>query len=73
VRREHSKPLTASLDAWLRAERRKLFSEGPLAKAIDYTFNHWKAFTRFLGDGRICQSNNAAERAIRGVAVARRN
>ena len=38
----------------LRAERRKLSSKGPLAKAIDYTFNHWEAFKRFLEDGRIC-------------------
>ena len=53
--------------------RKKLSSKGPLAKAIDYTFNHWKAFTRFLDDGRICLSNNAAERAVRGIAVGRRN
>jgi transposase len=73
VRRERSKPLVDSFEAWLRAERRKLSSKGPLAKAIDYTFNHWKAFTRFLDDGRICLSNNAAERAVRGIAVGRRN
>ena len=35
--------------------------------------NQWKALTRFLGDGRVCLSNNAAERALRGVAVGRRN
>jgi transposase len=73
VRRERSKPLIESFEAWLRGERRKLSSKGPLAKAIDYTFNHWKAFTRFLEDGRICLSNNAAERAVRGIAVGRRN
>jgi transposase len=73
VRREHSKPLIESFEAWLRAERRKLSPKGPLAKAIDYTFNHWKAFTRFLDDGRICLSNNAAERTVRGIAVGRRN
>ena len=73
VRRERSKPLIESFETWLRGERRKLSSKGPLAKAIDYTFNHWKAFTRFLDDGRICLSNNAAERAVRGIAVGRRN
>ena len=73
VRREYSKPLIESFETWLRAERRKLSPKGPLAKAIDYTFNHWKAFTRFLDDGRICLSNNAAERAVRGIAVGRRN
>ncbi len=73
VRRERSKPHVDSFEAWLRGERKKLSSKGPLAKAIDYTFNHWKAFTRFLDDGRICLSNNAAERAVRGIAVGRRN
>ena len=73
VRRERSKPLIESFESWLRGERRKLSSKGALAKAIDYTFNHWKAFTRFLEDGRICLSNNAAERAVRGIAVGRRN
>jgi transposase len=73
VRRERSKPLIENFEAWLRAARKKLSSKGPLAKAIDYTFNHWKAFTRFLDDGRICLSNNAAERAVRGIAVGRRN
>jgi transposase len=64
VRREHSKPLVESFEVWLRAERRKLSPKGPLAKAIDYTFNHWRAFTRFLEDGHICLSNNADERAV---------
>ena len=73
VRRERSKPLLDSFEAWLRAERRKLSPKGPLAKAIAYTFNHWQAFTRFLDDGRICLSNNAAERSVRGIAVGRRN
>jgi transposase len=73
VRQERSKPLIESFETWLRAERRKLSSKGPLAKAIDYTFNHWEAFKRFLEDGRICLSNNAAERAVRGIAVGRRN
>jgi transposase len=73
VRRLRSKPLVDSFETWLRGERKMLSSKGPLAKAIDYTFNHWQAFTRFLDDGRICLSNNAAERALRGIAVGRRN
>ena len=40
---------------------------------INYTLNRWEAFTRFLDDGRVCLSNNAAERGLRGVAVGRRN
>ena len=54
VRQARSKPLVESFERWLRAERRKLSSKGPLGKAIDYQFNHWAAFTRFIDDGRIC-------------------
>ena len=73
VRRERSKPLVDDLERWLREERRKLSSKNPVAKAIDYSLKRWRAFTRLLDDGRICLSNNAAERAIRGIAVGRRN
>jgi transposase len=44
-----------------------------MAKAMDYSPKRWPAFTPFLDDGRLCMSNNAAERAVRGVAVGRRN
>ena len=50
-----------------------LSSSNDTAKAINYLFNRWAAFTRFLDDGRVCLTNNAAERALRGVAVGRRN
>ena len=42
-----------------------------VAKAIDYMLKRWPSFTRFLDDGRICLSNNAAERAMRGIATRR--
>jgi transposase len=42
-------------------------------KAINYSLNRWPAFTRFLDDGRVCLSNNAAERALRGIAIGRKN
>jgi transposase len=73
IRQERSKPLIANLERWLREERRRLSSKSPVAKAIDYSLKRWSAFTRFLDDGRICMSNNAAERAVRGIAVGRRN
>lgn len=73
VRRERSKALIDDLGGWLRAERKRLSSKSPLAKAMDYSLKRWDAFTRFLDDGRICMSNNAAERAVRGIAVGRRN
>jgi transposase len=73
IRRGQSKPLAEDLERWLRAERRKLSSKNPLAKAMDYSLKRWSTFTRFLDDGRICMTNNAAERAVRGIAVGRRN
>jgi transposase IS66 family protein/transposase IS66-like protein len=44
-----------------------------VAKAMDYMLKHWSAFTRFLDDGRICLSNNAAERGVRGIALGRKS
>jgi hypothetical protein len=43
-----------------------------MAKAIDSMLTRWPFFTRFLDDGRICLSNNAAERALRGLALRRK-
>ena len=73
VRQQRSKPLVDALEAWLRQERKALSSKSPMAKAMDYSLKRWPAFTRFLDDGRLCLSNNAAERAVRCVAVGRRN
>jgi transposase len=73
ARQERSKPLVITLEAWLQEQRARLSPKHDLVKAINYALNQWPAFTRFLDDGRICLSNNAAERALRGVAVGRRN
>jgi transposase len=73
VRQEHSAPLVAEIEAWMRAERAKLSRHNDVAKAMDYMLNRWTAFTRFLTDGRICLSNNAAERALRTLALGRRS
>jgi transposase len=73
VRRERSHKIVDDFEKWLRDERKKLSPRGPLAQAVDYSFNRWQVFMRFLADGRICLSNNAAERALRGIAVGRRN
>ena len=73
VRREQSRPLVADLEIWMRQQRALLSSKNDTAKAINYLLNRWAAFTRFLDDGRVCLSNNAAERALRGVAVGRKN
>jgi hypothetical protein len=73
ARSEQSAPLVADLHAWMRGERVKLSRHSDLAKAMDYMLNRWDAFVRFLGDGRICLSNNAAERALRGIALGRKS
>jgi len=73
VRQEASAPLVADLERWLRAERPKLSRGNDLARAMDYLLKRWSAFTRFLDDGRICLSNNAAERALRGIALGRKS
>ena len=57
----------------MRATRGKLSRHTDLAKAMDYMLKRWDAFTRFLGDGRICLTNNAAERALRGIALGRKS
>jgi transposase len=73
VRQELSAPLAADLERWFREERPKLSRGNDLAKAMDYVLKRWSAFTRFLDDGRICLSNNAAERALRGIALGRKS
>ena len=72
VRQARSAPLVAELEAWMIQTRDKLSRGHDLAKALNYMLRRWPSFTRFLGDGRICLSNNAAERALRGVALGRK-
>jgi transposase len=75
ARKTQSAPLVDSLRTWLRAERALLSRHAKVAKAIDYLLSseHWPGFTRFLEDGRICLSNNCAERSLRGVALGRKS
>ena len=73
ARRSRSAPLVAALEEWTRSERAKLSRHNAVAKAIDYMLTRWPAFTRFLEDGRICLTNNAAERALRGLALGRKS
>ena len=73
VRQELSAPLVADLHAYMLEQRAKLSRGHDLAKAIDYILKRWAAFTLFLQDGRVCLSNNAAERALRGIALGRKS
>lgn len=72
-RQDVSLPLVNELHGWMRQERAKLSRHNDVAKAMDYMLNRWVAFTRFLDDGKICLSNNAAERALRGIALGRKS
>jgi hypothetical protein len=73
LRQRHAAPLVGELEAWMRRERGRLSRHNEVAKAMDYMLKRWPAFTRFLEDGRICLTNNAAERALRGIALGRRS
>jgi hypothetical protein len=73
ARQRESRPIVADLETWMRAERARLSRHAATAQAIDYMLTRWPAFTRFLDDGHICLSNNAAERALRGIALGRRS
>ncbi|WP_041679297.1 IS66 family transposase [Rhizobium etli] len=72
-RRRDSLPLVDDLQVWLQTERAKLSRSSPVAEAIDYMLKRWDGFTSFLQDGRICLTNNAAERALRGFALGRKS
>ena len=73
VRREKSKPLFDDMHEWLKRERATLTRSSEVIGAMDYMLKRWDGFARFLEDGRVCLTNNAAERALRGIALGRRN
>ena len=73
IRKEQSVPLVADLELWLKDQRSRLSRSASVAQPIDYLLKRWRSFTVFLQDGRVCLSNNAAERALRGFALGRRS
>lgn len=72
-RRKYSQPLAEELHDWLQTERAKLSRSSSVSEPIDYMLKRWDGFTSFLDDGRICLTNNAAERALRGFALGRKS
>ncbi|TPG41027.1 IS66 family transposase [Sphingomonas koreensis] len=72
VRQEHVAPLIHELESWMRTQLKTLSRHDPVAKAIAYLLNDWPGFTAFLSDGRICLTNNAAERELHSVARGRK-
>jgi transposase len=73
IRKEQSAGLLSELESWLRDERGRLSRSASVAQPIDYMLKRWDRFARFIDDGRICLTNNAAERALRGFALGRKS
>jgi transposase len=73
VRRAKSLPLVTTMKIWLEAELNRVPPRGGVAGAIRYALTRWNALCRFLDDGRIELDNNTVERAIRPIALGRKN
>ena len=73
LRQQQTKPLWEALHLWLRLERTRVPDGSPIAKAIDYSLNHWSGLGRFLLDGDVPIDNNYVENRIRPWALGRRN
>ena len=73
VRNTSARPLIEMMKPWLETELGRIPPAGPLAEAIRYALARWPALTRFLEDGRIELDNNPVERAIRPIALGRKN
>lgn len=72
-RRSFSRPIVQALHAWLDAQLPRVAGRSTLAEAIRYALSRWEGLTRFLRDGRIELDTNPVERAIRPVALGRKN
>ncbi len=73
VRNERSRPLVGRIGGLAARATRQVSGQSKIGKAIAYSLTRWVALTRFLDDGRMCMSNNAAEREIRPIAMGRKN
>jgi transposase len=71
VRQSRANPLVDGLRQWMEKTLRSLSTKSETAGAIRYTLSHWRALTRYVDDGRLEIDNNAAERALRAVAIGR--
>jgi transposase len=73
MRQDRAKPLWEELHVWLQFERTRVPEGSAIAKAIDYSLNHWGALSRFLHDGAVPIDNNHIENQMRPWAVGRNN
>ncbi|WP_022727558.1 IS66 family transposase [Fodinicurvata sediminis] len=72
-RQAHSRPRVEAFRTWCEAQLARISGKSGLAKAMRYALNRWPAFTLFLEDGRVAIDNNVAERAMRPIAIGRKN
>jgi transposase len=72
-RQEQSLPLLTALGVWLEKEQKQVLPKSPIGEAIGYALNQWQALLRYTTQGFLEIDNNAAERALRAVAVGRKN
>jgi transposase len=73
VRQAETKPLVEKLRAWLETRLAAVSEKSTIAEAIRYGFHHWDGLVRFLDDGRIEMDTNSVERAMRPIALNRKN
>ncbi len=73
ARQDHARPLLDQLRAFLDTSLSRISGKSTLAQAIRYALSRWRALDRYVGDGRLDMSNNAAERAIRPLVLGRKN
>jgi len=73
VRQTLSRPVVEALHVYMREQAARLAPAHDLVKAFNYMLKRWASFPLFLADGRVCLSNNAAERSLRGIALGRKS
>lgn len=73
LRDREARPILVEIKAWFDDKQRLVLPKSPVGQAITYALNQWTALNRYLEDGRLCIDNNASERAIRAVAIGRKN
>ena len=72
-RQERSRPVIEAMEPWLRAKLETVSQKGKLSEAIRYALSRWEGLARFLDDGRVELDSNTVERAIRPIALNRKN
>jgi transposase len=73
VRQEWAVPAVAEFETWMFEKPAALSRHDDVGKGMDYMLKDWRAFAAFLDGGRICLTNNAGERALRGIALGRKS